>query len=173
MDFIVIVLRILHIFSAVAWVGGVWLFVFFVEPTVATLGPDAGKFMNYLVTVRKYPIYLTAAAGTTILAGLILFGIKWGSLLGSGNSAAITFLIGGILGIIAGAIGGMTGATAGRMIALGGEIAKQGKPPSKEQLAQIGALQARLRQLGLYTAIITSLALLCMAVARYIPSLLG
>lgn len=166
MDIIVIILRILHIFGAVAWVGGAWLFVFFVEPTVSTLGPDGGKFMNYFVTVRRYPVYLTTAAAVTLIAGLLLFGIKWGPVWNT--SKGLTFLVGGLFGIAAGAVGGMTGASAGRLIKLGGEIAKQGKPPSQAQAAEMRALQERMRSLGQITAVLTSIALLAMAVARYV-----
>ena len=166
MEIVTIILRILHIFGAVAWVGGAWLFVFFIEPTVSTLGPDSGKFMNYLVTVRRYPVYLTTAAIVTLLAGILLFGLKWGPVWNT--SKGITFLIGGLFGIAAGAVGGMTGASAGRLIALGGEVAKQGKPPTQEQAAEIRGLQERMRSLGKTTAVLTSIALLAMAVARYV-----
>src|SRR4029078_2508725 len=133
-----------------AWVGGAWLFVFFVEPTVSTLGPDAGKFMNYFVTVRRYAVYLTTPAGVTLLAGILLFGLKWGPVWNTPKG--LTFLAGGLFGIIAGGMGGMVGAKSGKLTALGGEIARQGGPPTPQQLSDLSALQARLRSLSLVTA---------------------
>lgn len=166
MEILTIILRILHIFGGVAWVGGLWMLVLFVEPTVRALGPEGGKFMNYLVTMRRYPLYATVAAVTTILAGLILFGLKWGPVWSTPKG--LTFLAGGIVGLIAGGMGGMVGGTTGRLTALGGEIAQQGSPPTPQQLSELSALQARLRSLSLITAILTSIALLAMASARYV-----
>lgn len=167
MDYLVILLRILHIFGGVAWVGAGWMVVFFIEPAVSALGPEGGKFMNYIATVRRYPVYISAAAGVTLIAGLLLYGIKWGPVWNTPRG--LTFLIGGIFGIAAGVVGGMVGGVTGRMMALGGEIAKQGKPPSADQSAQMRALQERLRSLGRISAVLASIALLCMASARYIP----
>ena len=71
----------------------------------------------------------------------------------------------GIVGTIAFVAGMMVGSTSRRMSALGAEIAKQGKPPSPEQGAQMGALQARLASFGMWTAILTAIALFLMAIA--------
>lgn len=169
METLVIILRILHIFAGVAWVGGLWMLVLFVEPTVRALGPDGGKFMNYLVTMRRYPIYATVAAVTTIVAGLVLFGIKWGPVWST--PGGLTFLVGGLFGLAAGGVGGSVGATSGKLTNLGGEIARQGGPPTPQQLAELKALQDRLRQLSLVAAILTSIALLAMAAGRYVNDL--
>lgn len=169
MDTLVIVLRILHIFSGVAWVGSLWMLVLFVEPTVRALGPDGGKFMNYLVTMRRYPLYATVAALTTILAGLVLFGIKWGPVWST--PGGLTFLVGGLFGLAAGGVGGMVGGTTRRLTTLGGEIAQQASAPTPQQLAELKALQDRLRQLSLLTAILSSVALLAMAAGRYVNDL--
>ena len=167
-DIVLIVLRILHIFGGVAWVGATWMVVFFIEPTVTALGPDGGKFMNYMATTRRYPIYISIAAGVTLLAGIVLFGVSsWAKVWNTPR--ALTFLIGGLFGIAGGVIGGMTGGVTGRMTKLGGEIAQQGKPPSPQQMAEMKTLQERLRSFARLTAILTSIALLAMAAARYIP----
>ena len=56
MDWLQIVLRIVHIFAGVAWVGGAALFFFYLEPAINKLGPDAEKFVDELVNRRKVPI---------------------------------------------------------------------------------------------------------------------
>lgn len=168
MDILTIILRILHIFGGVAWVGATWMVVFFVEPTVRALGPEGGKFMNYMATTRRYPLYISAAAGITLLAGITLFGVSaWAPVWYTPR--ALTFLIGGLVGIAGGVVGGMTGGVTARMTRLGGEIAQQGKPPSPEQGSEMRSLQDRLRTFARITAVLTSLALLAMAVARYVP----
>lgn len=165
MEIVNIIFRILHIFGAVAWVGGAWMVVFFIEPTVRALGPDGGKFMGYMATVRRYPIYVMGAALITLIAGFALYGAKWGQVWNTGPG--LTFLIGGLIGVVGGVMGGMTGAVTGRLMRLGGEITGQQKPPSPEQQAQMAGFQERLRTLGRITAVLVSVALLLMAVARY------
>ena len=168
MEIITIVLRIIHIFSGVAWVGGAWAFVFYVEPTVHFLGPDGGKFMNYFINVRRYPVYATTAAVLTVLAGWTLWFLRYG-VPSLQTGAGLTFAIGGVLGLIALGVGGaIVGPTATKLSALGQEIAKGGKPPTPEQGAQIAAYQARMSSAGLWAAILAALAVLCMAIARYI-----
>lgn len=166
MEIVTIILRILHIFSAVAWVGATWMVVFFIIPTVTALGPDGGKFMGYMATVRRYPIYITAAAVITLLAGFALFGMKWGAVWDTPKG--LTFLVGGLIGLAGGVVGGLTGGVTAAITRLGGEIAAQKKPPSPEQQAQMGALQGRLRSYAQITAVLVSIALLAMAAARYV-----
>lgn len=72
MDWLQIVLRIVHIFAGVAWVGGAALF-FYIEPTVNKLGPDAEKFVDELVNRRRVPIYFITVSTLTVLFGLILY----------------------------------------------------------------------------------------------------
>ena len=143
------------------------LVTFYLEPTARALGPDGGKFMAYLVTTRKSSISIMIAAILTILAGLVLFSTRYGGA-GMRTTAGVAFAVGGLFGILAGVTGGMVGASSSRLSKLGGEIAKQGKPPTPEQQAQLAALQGRLRTLGMATAILTSIALLLMATARYL-----
>ncbi len=165
MDISIIILRILHIFGAVFWVGAAWIGALFLEPTARALGPDGGKFMAHLLNVRKYARYIMVAALVTLLAGLALFFILYG---GSGfrTATGMAFAIGGGIGLIAGICGGMISAVSGRMSKLGAAFAQQGKPPTPEQGAEMAALQKRLRTLGMATAILTTIALLLMAVAR-------
>ena len=73
MDWLFIALRIVHIFTGVAWVGGAALFFFYIEPTINTLGPDAERFVDELVNQRKVPIYFLSASTLNILFGLLLY----------------------------------------------------------------------------------------------------
>ena len=167
MEYLTMLLRVVHIFGAVFWVGAGWLTVLFLTPAVRALGPDGAKFMGYLVSVRKISIYISAASGATLVAGWTLWLMRY-SLPSLTTNAGLAFLIGGIVGTIAGVTGGMIGGTSTRMSKLGAEIAQQGKPPSPEQAAQMGALQKRMGTLGLWTAILTTSALFLMSVARYL-----
>lgn len=73
MDWLQLVLRIIHIGAGVVWVGGAALFFFYIEPTVNKLGPDAEKFVDELVNRRRVPIYFITVSTLTVLFGLILY----------------------------------------------------------------------------------------------------
>lgn len=167
MEYLTLVLRVLHIFGAVFWVGAAWLSAFFLVPTVRALGPDASKFMGHVIGVRKLSVYISIASGTTLVAGWALWLLRFG-MPSLNTHAGVTFLIGGIVGTIAFGVGMMVGSTSRRISALGAEIAQQGKPPTPEQGAQMGALQARMASVGLWTAILTAIALFLMSIARIV-----
>jgi len=166
MDILIVILRIIHIFAGVFWVGAAWLLAFFIGPTALALGADGGKFMGYLNTQRRFPIVVSVAAVLTVLAGWALFFIAWGPVFNTPKGLA--FAVGGVLGLIAlGIGGGVLGPASLKVTRLGGEIARAGKPPSPEQMAEMSALQKRLTTASLWNAIFASLALLFMALARY------
>ncbi len=167
MDILTLILRVVHIFAGVFWVGAAWIGAIYLEPTVRALGPEGGKFMGHLVGTRKYSIAIMIAAVLTLLAGFALFFMLYGGA-GMRTNAGMTFGIGGVIGLIAGAAGGMVGAASARLTRLGATIAQQGKPPSPEQQTELRGLQGRLRTFGLATAILTSIALFAMAIARHL-----
>jgi len=167
MEFSTILLRLIHIFAGVFWVGAAWIGAFYLEPTARALGPDGGKFIGHMMTVRRYSIAIMVAAILTLLAGWGLWFMRYG-IPSLSTNAGLVFFIGGLVGLVAGGIGGAVGSTGGKLTRLGGEIAKQGKPPTPEQQAEMKALQDRMRQFGLWAAILTSIALFMMAIARYV-----
>lgn len=167
MEFATLILRLVHIFAGVFWVGAAWIGAIFLEPTARALGPDGGKFVRHLVTVRRYSISIMAAAVLTVLAGWGLWFMRYG-MPSLGTNAGLVFFIGGIVALLALGVGAGTGNTAGKMTRLGGEIAQQGKPPTPEQQTQMLALQGRMRQFGIWAAILTSIALFLMAIARVV-----
>jgi hypothetical protein len=167
----IIVLRLLHIISGVFWVGSAWLFFFFIEPTVTELGPDAEKFMTGLIVKRKMPRAITIAGAITVLAGLALIWRVSGGLTGAWFSTGpgIGFSIGGLAAIIAYAAGAaIIPRTLARVGALGAEMKAGGGPPSQVQIDEMGALQARLHQVGLIDAILFTVAVGLMAISRYL-----
>jgi hypothetical protein len=167
MEYSTLILRLVHIFAGVFWVGAAWLGAFFLEPTVRSLGPEGGKFMSTLVRERRYSMVIMIAAILTLLAGWGLWFMRYG-IPSLQTGAGLTFFIGGILGLIAGGIGGAVGSSSSKLTALGSQIAMQNAPPTPDQLAEMRALQGRMRQFGLWAAILTSLALFTMAIARYL-----
>ncbi len=170
MNFLTIVLRLLHIFSGVFWVGAALMLTFFISPTVMAT-KDAGQgFMRHFMGNTKFGLAMWSAAITTIVAGFILFWIDsdgltsaWthsGPGIGFGTAAGFA-LLGFITGII-------QNRNSNAMAQLGGQIQSQGNPPSPEQAAQLQKLGKALSIGGKLNVVFLILATMGMAIARYL-----
>src|SRR4051812_12987931 len=97
-DALIGTLRIIHIVFGTFWVGGAITTGFFILPTVKATGPIGGQFAGQLMARTRLPTVLTAAGGITVLAGLILYWMKWA---GTGFvGPAAYYAIGGAIAII-------------------------------------------------------------------------
>ena len=158
------ILRFIHIFSAIYWVGTTLFMVLFLEPTVRALGPDGGKFMQRLISGTRFSLSMTVSGLLTVLAGLLLFGSvtgSWSANIMFGPRLPLT--VGAIAGIAAAIAGGaVQGRASGQLQALGQKIAKQGGPPTQEQAAEMGRLQATIRQGSHWSAVLMVVAVIGM-----------
>ena len=171
MDIYMAVLRIVHIFGGVFWVGTAWMTAGFLLPTAEAIGSDAEKFMTYINVKRRYPTFIAIAAGFNLLAGVLLYWhdssglqLSWITTpTGLGESfGALCAIVGFILGfrVVKPAIEEF-----GR---IGHEMHAAGKPPSADQLANLRQVQTRLDRSERIVAVVLGLALLGMATARYL-----
>jgi hypothetical protein len=165
------VLRIIHIFAAVTWVGGGIFLMSVITPTVQLAGPDGGRFMLQLAKYGRLTRVLTIAGVTTVAAGLLLYWPTSGGLnpawLQSPNG--ITLTIGSIVGILTLGHGAFVSAPVGKQM---GEVAtqilsRQGPPPP-ELMQQAQALGAKLGRNAMISTAMGALALLFMAAAQTI-----
>jgi hypothetical protein len=167
-----IVFRFLHIVSGALWVGSAFLFVGFIGPSAAEVGPSAGPLMSAAVKKRKVATVITILGAVTVTAGWIMWfrdmndygGIgSWlDSAFGKGITtgavlATITFFI-GYLGV---------GRNVERLVSLGDEIATSGGPPSPEQAASLSRIGTALEKHGKLDLVLLLLAVSAMATARY------
>lgn len=167
MNYLVILLRIVHILAGVFWVGGTLMAAFFLGPAVAA-NPQAGQpVIQHMINKGRMSTRLAAAAGLTVLAGLILYLLdsQWLSSAWTTSGAGIGFAIGGIFGLIGFVTGIMVGRYNKAMAALGAQIQGQ---PTPEQSASMGAIRAGLARMTPITTVSQILAILFMAVARYL-----
>src|SRR5262245_51174539 len=166
MIYLIWLLRIIHIVAGVFWVGGTLIMTFFVGPSVGAIGESGQKFVGHLMNNLKFSNRMSAAAGSTILAGFILFwldaraGEAWVR-----SSFATGLGIGAALALVGFGLGIMGGRTARAMAQLGAQI--QGKP-SPAQLSQMQAIQKRQSTYSTLAAITLVLAVVFMAIARYL-----
>ena len=166
------VFRLLHIVCGTLWVGSAFLFVGFIGPSAAEVGPSAGPLLHAVVKKRKIPKVITGLGLVTVVAGWIMWFRdmdQYGSL-GDwlGSSFGLVLTIGAVLATIAfieGFLG--VGRNVERMVTLSDEIAASGGPPSAEQQSQIEQLGAHLEKFGKIDLVLLLLSVMAMATARY------
>ena len=166
MIYLIWLLRIIHIVAGVIWVGGTLTMTFFIGPTIGATGEAGQKFVGHLMNNLKFSNRMSAAAGSTILAGLILYGLDaragaaW-----QRSGFAIGLNIGAGFAIIGFIFGILIGRTTNAMAQLGAQF--QGKP-TNEQMTQMQTIR---KQQALYSNISAAaliLAVVFMATARYL-----
>ncbi len=167
-----IVFRIVHVVAAIAWGGSVFLFVLFVQPSAAAIGPSAGPFMAELLGKRKLVDNILWIAAFTIVGGGFLYWHDWQAVgsLGDwlGTAFGLWLTIGAIAAIVAFLIG-LFGTRPGvqRLMALARQAAEAGGPPPPDLAQEIQRMQTRLRALARMNLTFVSIAAFAMATASY------
>lgn len=166
----IFVLRLLHILSGAFWYGSVIFIVRFLTPSLGALGPTAGAVMAEL-NKRRLSLAMMGAAFVNVIAGVWLMFIVSGGDMRTWmrTTSGRTFAIGGALAILALIVGMATSApSAKRLGAIAAAAGKRGGPPTPEEAAEIGRLQARMRTGSMIVAALLTLTVAAMAVARYL-----
>ncbi len=169
MDWLQIILRVIHIGAGIFWVGSATFLLVFVEPAVHAVGPAAGPLMAHMSQVRKMPMVISVSAILTIVAGVWLY---WRDTAGFEPDIVTTgpgigFGIGGLAAIVAFVVGvTMVRPRVARMGALGGAMASGS--PSPEQVQEMGTLQRSLRSISIFNEVLLVIAVIAMASARFL-----
>jgi uncharacterized membrane protein len=166
----VVLLRLVHIGAGVFWVGAVFTFFFFVQPTAAALGPDAQKFVFHLMRHRRLPVAILGAAAVTVVAGVWLLviasnGLDPEQLFGVSR---LGYTVGGLVAIVTFAIGALyvyprtqtVEHTIGRLLA-------ESRPPSPEEQQTLARVARESRAAGWAVIVGLAVAVVAMATARY------
>ncbi|MFB3739857.1 MAG: hypothetical protein ACE14W_12955 [Candidatus Velamenicoccus archaeovorus] len=167
-----IVFRFLHIVSGALWVGSAFLFVGFIGPSAAEVGPSAGPLMSVAVKKRKAATVITWLGAITVIAGWIMWFRDMNDVGGLGDwlgsSFGIGITIGATLATITFFIGYFgVGQNVERLVSLGDQIASAGGPPTPEQSAAMERIGAALERHGKTDLVLLILAVTAMATARY------
>lgn len=106
LDVLLIALRLVHVVSAVLWVGMMFFTTYFLLPAIQDAGPEGGKVMA-AVQRRGVLTVMPLLAVSTILSGLWLY---WRASLGfepayMHSRTGMTFGLGGALAIVAYVLG--------------------------------------------------------------------
>ena len=162
-------LRLLHILSGAFWYGAVIFSVRFLMPSLRAVGPAAGPVMAQL-NQRKMSVALMGAAFVNLGSGIWLMVIvsggapgEWmktgmGRTIGAGAACAILAMIVGMI---------VNPPAVRRMGQIAAAAAQRGGPPSPEEAAEVQRLQKRMASANVFVAILLTLAVSAMAVARY------
>ncbi|MBA3738503.1 MAG: hypothetical protein H0W97_08025 [Actinobacteria bacterium] len=167
-----IVFRFLHIVAGMLWVGSAFLFVGFIGPSAAEVGPSAGPLLTAAIKKRKAAKVITALGGVTVVAGWILWlrNMSLSPSLGDWltSSFGLVLTIGGVLATISAFVGALgVGRGVERLVDLGGEIAASGGPPTPEQQSRLDRMSSSLERHGKVDLVLLLLAVTAMATARY------
>jgi hypothetical protein len=154
------VLRLIHITAGVFWAGSAMLMGWFVAPAAKAAGPGAGPFMQALLK-KKLPVVLISAGLVTIGAGIWLWALRRPTMDRWQDWALAIGALAAILAIVLGIA--LQRPTATKLQELGARLAGAGGPPTAEQGAEMGRLQARLTSLGSMLAILLVVAVAGMA----------
>lgn len=164
------VLRLVHVISSVCWAGGAFIFFLFIEPTAKALAPNGMQFVEYMVTKRRFSIFMVISSTLTVLSGALLIwlsaGGQWSNYVNTGPG--LGFTLGSIVGALVYLIG-MFGVNprAMKLARLGKEIQVAGGPPTPAQSAELQKLNREMSILDTADFLLVALSLALMATARY------
>ena len=170
MNWLTILLRVLHIGGGVFWAGATFLFAGFIEPSAAAAGPEGARFVQRLAA-SGYAAAMTMAGALTVIAGVWLFSIDSGGFQPAfmGSGLGVTLSIGGLCGLLGAVVGlGVQGRNAAQLHSIARAIPGQSGGATPEQIAQQAAILRKLRNGGRWTALLLVITVVCMAVARYL-----
>jgi len=170
-DWWLILVRIVHIGSAMSWFGGAIVASFFLEPTARALGVNGQPFMEHLMRRRRMGVFFPIVAALTVVSGAALYwrdsgGLQWAWI---SSASGLAFTIGG-LAAIAAFVGGMVliGPSIAEQTAVQGELAASGGEPTDAQRARLARAEGRMRLANRLDLPLILLAALTMAVGRYL-----
>jgi len=166
MFYAMLVLRLVHIFSAIVWGGGALLMSLFIGRGIEATAEAGQQVARQLLNKQRLHIYMSVAAGMTILAGAALYWIDSDgfSLAWMRSGPGMGFGIGAIFGLISFVTGAVFGNGNASLAKIGAQI--NGKPTA-EQFAQIQAIQKRIKMVSPIHLVTMILAMILMASARY------
>ena len=162
MNALTLVLRLIHILGGVFWVGAAWMMTLYIAPSVGATGDSGLQFMRHMMGKTNLQKMLIVSSISTVVAGTILYVRNPPAWFGS--NAGIGFGIGAFFAFIGFVFGMLISRNNMAMMQLGAQI--KGKP-TDEQLAQIQALQKRIKTVSPIHVFSMILAMIFMATARY------
>ena len=167
---LLLVMRFLHIVSAIFWGGSMMFSASFLFPAITDAGPDGAK-VGAALAKRRFLVIMPIVALVTILSGSWLYWRVSGGFdaVFMGSGMGTTLGIGALCAIVAFVVGVVVVRPA--MMQAGALSQKAAQASASERdalLARAQALRARSGSAGRVVALLIGLAAAAMAVARYV-----
>lgn len=168
MDTLMIVLRVIHIFGGVYWVGASFFMAFLLSPAIKAAGSHGTRTLARLLDATYYATAFPVAAISTTLAGMILyykisdgFNLDWME-----STGGVVLSIGSVAGLLA---MGHGGAALGSRTSRAAEMVKNFglDGPTPQQEAEFLTLMEETDRHTKISLVLMLIALFCMATARY------
>src|SRR5258706_6868049 len=168
MDILLIILRIVHIFAAIYWIGAAFFMWFIFEPAMNKASNDEKAVLGRVP--ERVSATIAPAAMLTVLAGLILFFRYWANSPDAWNTNSVrVFGIGGLAGIGAIIVGAaFIGRLSGQLATLIQQASAAGGPPSAELRRRIEKMEEILQMWSRVDIVLAAIAVFCMAIARHV-----
>jgi uncharacterized membrane protein len=170
MDAYMLILRLIHIFSGIVWVGSTFFFAVYLTPTVRKLGADGGKVMRVLLLDSNYATVIPGAAILTALSGLLMSPTSTINFSADymRSATGIVLSIGMLFGLLAAGHGlAVILPTVKKLQSLMREMGANQGPPSEEQLTTLQGLQAKMARNTPIIMGLMGIAVLGMSTFRY------
>lgn len=165
MDIYMIILRLVHIFAGIFWVGSGLFMALVIVPAMRNMG--GGQLMQGILRYSNYHIIIGVAAILTTVAGLLMYA-QLAATLGSGwmsSRQGIVLSIGAVAGLLAFGHGMVVlGKLTRQMRAVAMEI---NGPPTEAQRNILLPLQARMSRNANIMLVLMIISVAGMASARY------
>jgi hypothetical protein len=168
MDIVLIVLRLLHIVGAVAWVGMGITMMLYIGPAAGAAGESGLRFMKSLMTRTGFARAVPIAAVVTVLAGILLYLVA-DSASRFSSTGNMVLGIGAVFGLLAAGHGGAaTGrATTALAAALAQHVPDNGAI-APDALPTLRDLAMKVSTHSRISVILMIIALIGMGTARYL-----
>ena len=171
MDIALLIVRVVHIGSAMIWFGGAIIGSFLLQPTAQALGQAGQPFMEHLMKRRRMGVLFPVVAGLTILSGAALYWRDSGGLQVAWitTGPGLAFTIGGLAAIVS-FVGGLAlvGPSIAEQTAVQAELAGGNGVPTEDQRRRLGRADRRMQLANRFDLPLLVLAALTMAVGRYL-----
>lgn len=170
MNYLVTILRLIHIVGGIFWVGAALMLTFFISPTAAATYEAGQKFLAHMMQRTAFNKAILISASASVLAGITLYLIDSNYLRSPWmhSGPGIGFGLGGFFGIIGFIIGLVQNRRSHALAQLGRIIQSQSGPPNQDQRDKLVSLQKRLKLGGIWNAIFMLLAAIMMSTARFL-----
>lgn len=168
---LLITMRLVHVLTAIFWVGTALYLTLFLYPSVREAGTAGGAVMAGVMK-RRLPQKMAVVTLLTIVSGFVLYWLAGRGTDGAwyASRPAMVFGTGGVIGSIGYLWATFRVVPAGRALGLlGAAIAAHGGPPTADEAKQQVALMGRVVDDTRTVAWFITASAALMSVARYLP----